>query len=527
MSQTSLLDLVDSRDFRRLFIDQLGWENPDRPRLTVETDNQQYALDQVAGYKGLRIWHCDALPPRRSQRAIDILVGQDNAERLIIFSSPARQEWRWPRRAKLSGTNAKLLVHEHVFGTRNDHLESRLEAIRLDFDADIPLVVLLDRMRDAFDVEAETASVQAARLMGTLYSELEDAHLPEEEATRLLARLLFLFFGDDGDMWDADMFHHFIRDHTTAETLHTDLGRLFSALDTPQDARKPPGDDACSSFRYVNGDLYSGQLNIPPLGAVFRDSILEACEFNWDIISPAVFGSMFQTVRSQEARREGGEHYTTEKNILKTIRPLFLDEYLERFESARTDKAQLTKLHNELGRLRFLDPACGCGNFLVVAYRELRALELDILKTRRDLDLGSGTSSPVSRSQLSFDVTQELKVTLDHFFGIEIEEWPARIAETAMLLVDHLANQRMAQEFRRRARPSPDHDCSDNLAGECPHHRLAAGCIRRPRHNRPRQPTVQRGPHSPTWWPRADGSGVGRRAKPELRLRHRLVQEGA
>jgi hypothetical protein len=377
MSPTNLLELVDARDFRRLFIDELGWQNPDRPRLAVEAEGQQYAISQVAGYKGLRVWHCDALPPRRRQRAIDTLVGKDNAERLIIFSDHERQEWRWPRRARLGSANAKLLVHEHRAGTRNDHLESRLAAIRLDFDEDVPLVVLLDRMRDAFDVEAEGASVQAARLMGTLYTELEDAKVPEEVATRLLARLLFLFFGDDGDMWEPDLFHHFIRDHTTATTLHTDLGRLFSTLNTPEDARALRTNDPCAQFRYVNGELYTGQLNIPQLGPAFRDSILEACEFNWDIISPAVFGSMFQTVRSQEARREGGEHYTTEQNILKTIRPLFLDEYSQRYESARTDKAQLTKLHNELGRLRFLDPACGCGNFLVVAYRELRGPRSD------------------------------------------------------------------------------------------------------------------------------------------------------
>jgi hypothetical protein len=157
---------------------------------------------------------------------------------------------------------------------------------------------------------------------------------------------------------------------------------------------------------------------------------------------------MFQTVKSKETRRHGGEHYTTEKNILKAIEPLFLDEYRSRLDTAWNDKGRLTELHNQLGRLRFLDPACGCGNFLIVAYRELREIELELLKRRRDLDLLDGThTGGINRSQMTIDVTTDLKVTLDHFFGVEIEEWPARIAETAMLLVDHLANQRMEQDF--------------------------------------------------------------------------------
>lgn len=156
---------------------------------------------------------------------------------------------------------------------------------------------------------------------------------------------------------------------------------------------------------------------------------------------------MFQTVNSKEARRAGGEHYTTEENILKTIDPLFMSELRDRLSAAWDDKRRLSELHNDLGRLRIMDPACGCGNFLIVAYRELRALELELLKRRRDLDILDGKSSGTDRSQLSLDLTSRIQVTVDHFYGIEIKEWPARIAETAMLLVDHLANQAMHEEF--------------------------------------------------------------------------------
>lgn len=448
MTGTRLLDLVDARDFRTLFIDELGWNNPERPDITIKIDDDTFTLTQVAGYKGLRIWHCPVLPPRKTQRLIDVLVGKDNHERLVIFSNAQRQEWRWPRRAQLGSANAKLLVHEHRVGDRATHLIQRLQAIELDFDTDITLVALLDKMRDAFDQEAETASVAAARLMGTLYTELEIAGVGEHDATLLLARLLFLLFGDDADMWKPEgLFERYLREHTTAESLHQNLQTLFHVLDTDEDNRKLPADSPYARFRYINGGLFHGPLRLPKLTPAFREALIAACEFDWSIISPAVFGSMFQTVKSKNSRRAGGEHYTTEENILKTIRPLFLDEYRARLDRAWDDKAQLTRLHNELGRGRFIDPACGCGNFLVVAYRELRAIELEILKRRRDLDMTEAASKKIERAQLSLDVTGDIKVTLDHFYGIEIEEWPARIAETAMLLVDHLANQQMAIEF--------------------------------------------------------------------------------
>ena len=451
MTENRLLNLVDSRDFRTLFIDELGWGNPDQNETKFDVNDQVYNLIQVAGYKGLRIWHCPVLPPRKVQRILDDLVGKDSHERLIIFTGDKRQEWRWPRRAQLGSVNAKLLAHEHVVGDRSTHLTHRLEAIELGFDEDISLVTLLERMRDAFGREAETASVQAARLMGALYGELEAAGIEDHDATLLLARLLFLLFGDDADMWKPEnVFENYLLEHTTAESLHADLLTLFEVMNTPEGKRALPDGSPYLIFRYVNGGIYADPLKLNKFTPRFRDALIEACEFDWSIISPAVFGSMFQTVKSKEARRDGGEHYTTEENILKTIRPLFLDEFTERLEKSWNDKSQLTKLHNDLGRLRFFDPACGCGNFLIVAYRELRALELELLKRRRDLDLLDKTHikvAGVDRSQLSFDVTSDIKVTLDHFFGIEIEEWPARIAETAMLLVEHLSNQRMVLEF--------------------------------------------------------------------------------
>jgi hypothetical protein len=446
VTTSKLLTLVDAGDLRQLFIDQLGWNNPDKPNLQLTINDESYVLKQVAGYRGLRVWRCDQLPDRKVQREIDRLVGKDNLERLVIFVGSDRQEWRWPRRAQ-GGVNAKLLMHRHVVGEPDTHLDQQLRSIEIDLDEYVTLVGLLSRMRAAFDVEAESASVQAARHMKLLYEELDKSKVGADDATLLLARLLFLLFGDDSGMWKTGLFHDYLVNHTTDRTLHDDLTAVFDVVNTDESNRRLPPGNPLADFRYINGGLFGDPLPLPRLTARFRDGLLSACDFDWQLISPAVFGSMFQTIKDKEARRYGGEHYTTEENILKTICPLFLDDLTERLEAAWGNKGQLTRLHNHLGQLRILDPACGCGNFLVVAYRELRALELELLRRRRDLDELDGTSTGRNRSQLTLDVTKDIQVTLDHFFGIEIEEWPARIAETAMLLVDHLANQRMEEEF--------------------------------------------------------------------------------
>lgn len=172
-----------------------------------------------------------------------------------------------------------------------------------------------------------------------------------------------------------------------------------------------------------------------------RETLLLACRFNWSKISPAIFGSMFQSVMQPEQRRAIGAHYTTERNILKTIGPLFLDELQARLEAAGQDRMRLRALFADLRKLKFFDPACGCGNFLVIAYRELRRVELEVLRRLQHLDRN------VRAGQLSADVSLLSHVDVDQFYGIEYEEFPARIAEVAMYLMDHLANQDLSQEF--------------------------------------------------------------------------------
>jgi len=295
--------------------------------------------------------------------------------------------------------------------------------------------------------EQEAASIKAARLMAGLYEALEGSGYDDHEASVFLVRTLFCLYADDAGIWPRDLFFDYLQARTSEDG--TDLGpmmiRLFQVLGTPEERRQKNLAELIAQFPYVNGGIFEQALSIPEFDAEMRNRLLDACQFNWASISPAVFGSLFQAVKDKKARRELGEHYTTEKNIMRLIGPMFLDELRAAFDAAQKDAAKLRALRRRLGEMRFLDPACGCGNFLVVAYREMRQLELDILLRLQELQ-GQGAGGAIGRTSfntsLFFDA-DDLAVRLEHFHGIEIEDWPARIAQTALHLTDHQANQAM------------------------------------------------------------------------------------
>ena len=211
-------------------------------------------------------------------------------------------------------------------------------------------------------------------------------------------------------------------------------------LNTPVDRRSTILDEDLARFPYVNGDLFREQLLIPSFNPEMRQRLIDACHFNWSEISPAIFGSLFQSVMDKDERRAQGAHYTTEKNILKVIEPLFLDELRAEFQRLRSrrDNRRLPDLiafQQKLGRLRFFDPACGCGNFLIIAYRELRTLEIEVLKEMRP------------HGQLDLLAQSLSVVDVDAFYGIELGEFPAHIAEVALWMMDHIMNNRLSLEF--------------------------------------------------------------------------------
>ena len=141
-----------------------------------------------------------------------------------------------------------------------------------------------------------------------------------------------------------------------------------------------------TDFPYVNGKLFEENLPMASFDTKMRQALLACCYIDWSKISPAIFGSMFQSVMNPKGRKNLGTHYTSETNILKLIKPLFLDDLWKEFESLNHDPTKLTKYHNKISNLRFLDPACGCGNFLIITYRELRLLELKVIGTLQKLN---------------------------------------------------------------------------------------------------------------------------------------------
>ena len=259
-----------------------------------------------------------------------------------------------------------------------------------------------------------------------------------------LVRTVFCLFADDTGIFEPrDIFLQFIEERTAADG--ADLGpwmaRLFQVLNTPSDRRSRALDEDLARFPHVNGELFAEPLRIPDFDAAMRQALLDAGQFDWTAISPAIFGALFQSVMEPADRRARGAHYTTEKNILKVIEPLFLDDLRAEFRrlQARRDGrsvADLRKFRDKLGTLRLFDPACGCGNFLIIAYRELRTLEIEVLRE---------IASRATATQLELAVQSVVEV--DQFYGIEIGEFPARIAVTALWMMDHIMNNRLSLEF--------------------------------------------------------------------------------
>ncbi len=284
----------------------------------------------------------------------------------------------------------------------------------------------------------EAASIKAAKLMASLYEALEGSgYDSDHEASVFLVRTLFALYADDAGVWDRDLFLEFLETRTATDgsDLGPQLSLLYQVMGRDPSRRQSNLDELIARFPYVNGGVFGEPLSIPSFDAAMRSRLLEAAMFNWSAISPAIFGSLFQAVKDKTARRELGEHYTTETNIMKVIGPMFLDELRQRFTDGFHDTKTLKKLRADMGEMRFLDPACGCGNFLVVGYRQMRALDLEVLQRIQVL------SGETARTM--FFTEDHLSVRLSSFHGIELEEWPAQIAATALHLVEHQANQAM------------------------------------------------------------------------------------
>jgi hypothetical protein len=290
----------------------------------------------------------------------------------------------------------------------------------------------------------DPANLEATQLMCNLHDALEAGGYTGHELKRFLVRILFCLFAEDNGIFPQKAFELFLLDRTAEDgsDLGVRLEQLFRVLNTDTRHRQHNLDEELNQFPYVNGELFAEHLEFAEFNADMRNGLLSCCGFHWETISPAVFGSLFQAVMDSKERRQIGAHYTAETNILKLIRSLFLDDLRAEFGAIKADRstrrtARLQELHDKLASLRFLDPACGCGNFLVLTYRELRKLELEVL-----LEL----HGPQHEMSLD-DVNRLSKLNVHQFYGIEIEEFPARIAEVALWLADHQANVSLSVAF--------------------------------------------------------------------------------
>ena len=289
--------------------------------------------------------------------------------------------------------------------------------------------------------EEEAINRAAVDALGELHDLLKRDGYAGHDLEVFLVRLLFCLFADDtGIFQPKDSFHDLIEFHTSEDGSNVGavLDTLFVTLNKDTVSRQTSLAEQFAIFPYVNGRLFEERIDPPSFTAAMRTHLLNLAKRNWGDISPAIFGAMFQRVielDAQARRRELGAHYTSETNILKLIKPLFLDGLNAEFDKIKGDANQLFQFHKQLQSLTFLDPACGCGNFLVVAYRELRKLELDVMRAAARFGQRIG------------HVFDFLKVDVDQFYGIEYEEFPAQVAQVAMWLTDHQMNVEAGAEF--------------------------------------------------------------------------------
>jgi type I restriction-modification system DNA methylase subunit len=324
-------------------------------------------------------------------------------------------------------------------------LISKTNKVKINFLAEVPLEQLATRLEEftffiefanRLESDEEKANQEAARRIANVYDAIERKGYDSNEIAVLLARILFCLFAEDTGIFEKKQFEKYIRDRTTGKTLGDHILALFETLNTPVKSRKSTNRDL-NKFPYVNGDLFDMKLHkIPATSDALREALLDCCAYDWSDISPVIFGSLFQAVMDDEKRGSLGAHFTSEKNIKRVVGPLFLDKLHDEFEGIKSSKSKLEKFRKKINELTFLDPACGCGNFLVITYRELRLLDIEIIRK-------------IYKGTRVLDSSWLSNVPLENFYGYEIDSTSSMIAKVALWLTEHQMNMRLESEFGR------------------------------------------------------------------------------
>lgn len=300
------------------------------------------------------------------------------------------------------------------------------------------LSFLVDEKNEHLKKEEEL-SFKAGELVGQLYDAFSKQYRDitneqsQKDLNELCVRLVFCLYAEDAGLFGRkNVFHDYLNKYNDLTLMRKDLIELFKILDTKLEDRDPYLDEELNQFPYVNGGLFSNEnIEIPLFTEEIRNTLLAkaADDFDWSEISPTIFGAVFESTLNPETRRSGGMHYTSIENIHKVIDPLFLNELRGKLDDAlaykneKTRNEKLIEFQNYIASLNFLDPACGSGNFLTETYLSLRRLENEML-------------SAMSKGMMMLDITDTIKVSIQQFYGIEINDFAVKVAKTALWIAE-------------------------------------------------------------------------------------------
>ena len=335
-------------------------------------------------------------------------------------------------------TDFKILLS--IDSNIDDHLDIPFNDMPRHFDFFLPLAGIEKAQLQKENLADRKAAEKMARLYDLI---LEDNSLENPKAIHslnvFLSRLLFCFFAEDTGIFEKNKFTNSIKSHTTEDgsDLSSYLNRIFQVLNEEKTSPETP--KFLKSFPYVNGGLFKEKNPIPKFSRKSRKIIIECGSLNWKDINPDIFGSMIQAAVQHSQRGSLGIHYTSVENIMKVIKPLFLDNLYDEFERAGDNKKKLSKLLYRLRHLKIFDPACGSGNFLIIAYKELCKLEIKILK-KRDLDRGQVKLVGFQRKDFGC-------IELNQFYGIEIDDFAHETAKLSLHIAEHQVNLKFKEIF--------------------------------------------------------------------------------
>ncbi len=303
------------------------------------------------------------------------------------------------------------------------------------------LAILTEQATQVGLVTDKELNTQAAYKMAKLHDKLKANGYTGHDLEVYLVRILFCLFADHTGIFNKSQFHRYIlSSKADGSDLAGKMTLLFEVLNTTHDMRMTTLSSELKDFPYVDGKLFEDTIRSASFDSGLRSLLLECCEFDWSNISPAIFGAMFQSVMDPKKRMALGEQYTPQFIIQKLIKPLMLDELYAEFEESKNHPARLEAFHHKLASIRLLDPACGCGNFIIVAYMLLRKLEIDVIRAKYPQN---------ERLPTSFDLNSEITVNVNQFYGFDIEDFPCQIAIAGMWLIDHKMNTETSKEFGR------------------------------------------------------------------------------